>query len=144
MASTQTLLSESRWRGVSLAALIRAELSPYATGENTKLDGPDVYLSPNATHGVAMVLHELSTNAAKYGALSQQSGQVSVQWTVTDEHSAAATLKIQWEESGGPKVTTPARQGHGTGVIRDLIGYELDGSVDLVFAPDGVRCSIEC
>jgi two-component sensor histidine kinase len=142
MASTQGLLSETRWRGVSLARLIRAELAPYTTTTNATLDGPDVLLTPQATHGVGMVLHELTTNAAKYGALSQQGGQVSVRWTMADKHSAASTLRIQWEEAGGPKVAPPARQGHGSSVIRGLLGYELDGSVDLVFAPDGVRCTI--
>jgi two-component sensor histidine kinase len=142
MASTQALLSETRWRGVNLANVIRAELEPYKTAANVTLDGPEVLLTPNATHGVAMVLHELTTNAAKYGALSQQGGQVSVRWMVTDKHSAAAMLRIQWKETGGPKVTPPARQGHGSSVIRDLLRYELDGSVDLVFASDGVRCAI--
>jgi two-component sensor histidine kinase len=142
MASTQTLLSKTRWRGVNLANVIRAELEPYKTTANVTLDGPEVLLTPNATHGVAMVLHELTTNAAKYGALSHQGGRVAVRWTVTDKHSAAAMLRILWNETGGPKVAPPARQGHGSKVIRDLLSYELDGSVDLVFEPDGVRCAI--
>jgi hypothetical protein len=77
-----------------------------------------------------------------HGALSQQGGHVSVRWTVMDKHSAAAMLRIQWKETGGPKVAPPARQGHGSSLIRDLLNYELDGSVDLVFAPDGVSCTI--
>jgi two-component system, chemotaxis family, CheB/CheR fusion protein len=143
MANAQTLLSQSRWQGVSLADLIRTELEPYATGTNTSLDGPVVHLTPNAAHGVAMVMHELTSNAAKYGALSKQGGQVSVWWNVTDERSPAATLSIKWVEAGGPKVEVPARQGHGSAVIRDLLSYELDGNVDLVFAPEGVRCTID-
>src|SRR5262249_25261935 len=119
MASTQGLLSETRWRGVNLANLIRAELEPYKTTANATLDGPEVLLTPKATHGVGMVLHELTTNAAKYGALSQQGGQVSVRWMVTDKHSAAGMLRIEWKETGGPKVAPPARQGHGSSVIRD-------------------------
>jgi two-component sensor histidine kinase len=142
MASAQALLSKTRWRGVNLADLIRTELEPYETTANATLDGPQVLLTPRATHGVAMVVHELTTNAAKYGALSQQGGQVSVRWMVMDRHSAVAMLWIQWKETGGPKVAPPARQGHGSGLIRDLLNYELDGSVDLVFAPDGVSCTI--
>ena len=142
MASTQGLLSKTRWRGVNLADLIRAELAPYMTTTNATLDGPEVLLTPNATHGVAMVLHELATNAAKYGALSQQGGRVSVRWTVVNKHPAAAMLRIQWKEAGGPEVMPPARQGYGSSVIRDLVSFELDGSVELVFPPDGVCCTI--
>jgi two-component sensor histidine kinase len=142
MASAQALLRKTRWRGVNLANLIRTELEPYETTANATLDGPEILLTPRATHGVAMVFHELTTNAAKYGALSQQGGHVSVQWTVTDKHSAATMLWIQWKETGGPKVAPPAHQGHGSSLIRDLLSYELDGGVDLVFAPDGVCCII--
>jgi two-component sensor histidine kinase len=142
MASAQALLSKTRWRGVNLANLIRTELEPYETTANATLNGPEVLLTPRATHGLAMVLHELTTNAAKYGALSQQRGQVSVQWMVKEKHSGARILWIQWKETGGPKVAPPARQGHGSSLIRNLLNYELDGSVELVFAPDGVSCTI--
>src|SRR5262249_1237175 len=138
MANTQTLLGQSRWQGVSLADLIGAELHPYATGTNTKLDGPAVYLTPDATQAVAILIHELTTNAVKYGALSQQGGQVSVWWTVKEE--PVATLMIEWVEAGGPKVAMPTRKGYGSGVIRELLSYELNGKVDLVFAHEGVRC----
>ena len=143
MASTQTLLSQSRWRGVSLADLIRAELSPYATSTNTSVEGPAVYLTPTASHAVAMVIHELVTNAAKYGALSQPGGRVSVQWTLTTEHTRAARLRIEWKETGGPRVSPPTRLGYGSSVIRDLLAYGLGGRVDLLFEADGVRCTIE-
>jgi two-component sensor histidine kinase len=143
MASAQALLSESRWRGVNLTSLIRAELAPYATATNTNLDGPTIHLRPEATHAVAMVMHELATNAAKYGALSQPDGQVSVRWRLAAKPPAGSVLEIQWEETGGPAVTGPERQGYGSGVVRDLLSYELGGKVDLKFAPLGVRCSIE-
>ena len=90
-----------------------------------------------------MVIHELTTNAAKHGALSQSGGQVSVQWSLTREQSHAAMLKIEWVESGGPEVKMPARQGYGSSVITGVIDYELGGRVDRVFAPDGMRCTIE-
>jgi two-component sensor histidine kinase len=143
MAGAQALLSESRWRGVNLTSLIRAELDPYAKASNTNLDGPAVYLTAEATHAVAMVMHELATNAAKYGALSQPDGKVSVRWLLTPKVSQGAALKIQWDETGGPEVAIPDRQGYGSGVIRDLLTYELGGKVDLTFARHGVRCSIE-
>ncbi|HEU0059625.1 MAG TPA: HWE histidine kinase domain-containing protein [Hyphomicrobiaceae bacterium] len=143
MASAQALLSESRWRGVNLSSLTGAELAPYATTTNTTLNGPAVHLRPEATHAVAMVMHELATNAAKYGALSQPDGQVAVRWRLTAKPSADGVLEIHWEETGGPEVADPDRQGYGSGVIRDLLSYELGGKVDLRFARGGVRCSIE-
>jgi len=137
MAATQTLLSQSH-RSVSVADLVRIELRPYATRTNTGVDGPPVYLLPAASYALGMVLHELATNAAKYGALSQPGGHVSVRWRQT-----AGTLRIEWIETGGPRVVAPARQGYGSTVIRDLLTYEMGGKVDLVFESDGVRCTIE-
>jgi two-component sensor histidine kinase len=138
MARTQALLSQSRGR-VSVADLVRTELRPFATGANTSVDGPPVLLSPAASHALAMVVHELATNAAKYGALSRPGGRISVRWG----HSPARVLKIEWEETGGPRVAAPAREGYGSSVIRDLLAYELGGRVNLIFEPDGVRCTIE-
>lgn len=129
MASAQALLSESRWRGVNLTSLIRAELAPYATATNTNLDGPTIHLRPEATHAVAMVMHELATNAAKYGALSQPDGQVSVRWRLAAKPPAGSVLDIQWEETGGPAVTGPERQGYDSRVVRDLLSYELARSI---------------
>jgi two-component sensor histidine kinase len=143
MAGAQALLSESHWRGVNLTSLIRAELDPYTTASNTNLDGPTVYLTAEATHAVAMVMHELATNAAKYGTLSRPEGKVSVRWLLAPKISQGAALTIQWDETGGPEVAIPDRQGYGSGVIRDLLTYELGGKVDLTFARHGVRCSIE-
>jgi two-component sensor histidine kinase len=143
MAGTQNLLSGSHWRGVDLANLIRAELEPYTSGTNINIEGPAVFLTPTASHALAMVLHELATNAAKYGALSRVAGSVSVRWTLPAEHRPGGMLRIEWQEAGGPKVTVPVRKGYGTGVIRDLLAYGHGGRVDLVFAASGVRCTIE-
>jgi two-component sensor histidine kinase len=141
MARTQTLLGQSTTQSISLADLVRTEVGPYATASNTEIHGPAVYLLSAASHAVAMVLHELATNAAKYGALSQPGGHVSVQWRQTSDPSPM--LRIEWKETGGPQVAAPAREGYGSSVIRDLLAYELGGRADLVFAFDGVRCTIE-
>ena len=90
-----------------------------------------------------MVLHELATNAAKYGALSTKEGRVSVRW---DRHLNAdprSHLVLEWQEIGGPPVVAPGESGYGTSTIRDLIPYEFAGTVDLVLAPEGVRCRLE-
>jgi NO-binding membrane sensor protein with MHYT domain/two-component sensor histidine kinase len=143
MAYTHALLSRGRWNGVSLADLVRRELEPYMSDRNVMVDGPDVVLTADATQALAMVLHELVTNAAKYGALSVARGQVFVQWGYRSDGSAQGTLTIAWQETGGPMVENPTRCGFGTSVIRDLIPYELGGAVDLTHAADGVRCRIE-
>src|SRR5215510_5174601 len=136
MTATQTLLDQSR-RSVSVADLVRTELRPYVTRTNSSVDGPGADLLPAASHALAMVLHELATNAAKYGALSRAGGHVSVRWRQT-----ADMLRIEWKETGGPRVVAPVRQGYGSTVIRDLLTYEVGGRVDLEFEQDGVRCTI--
>jgi two-component sensor histidine kinase len=90
-----------------------------------------------------MALHELTTNAAKHGALSTDDGRVSVRWSRTRTADAGACLRIQWQETGGPPVQPPQRSSYGTEVICHLVPYELDGTVDLVFAPEGIRCDIQ-
>jgi two-component sensor histidine kinase len=88
------------------------------------------------------VLHELVTNAAKYGALSSPEGRVSVSWDRLSGGTGPATLAIAWREFGGLPVAATAKSGYGTSLIRDLIPHELGGTVDLELAPDGVRCRI--
>jgi two-component sensor histidine kinase len=90
-----------------------------------------------------MVFHELATNAAKFGAISTRAGCVAVCWSRRPNGQAEDKLSIRWEESGGPTVATPTRLGYGTRVVRHMVPYELGGTVDLVHAPEGVRCDIE-
>jgi PAS domain S-box-containing protein len=143
MASTHELLSHRAWRGIPLAELLGRELAPYATDHNTQIAGPEVTLSAEAGHSIAMVLHELTTNAAKYGALSRREGRVCVQWHWPAKGNAPEALIIEWQEIGGPSIAAASKSGYGTSVIRDLVPYELGGSVDLVLAPEGVRCRLE-
>jgi two-component sensor histidine kinase len=89
-----------------------------------------------------MVLHELATNAAKYGALSNDHGRVSVRWRLKRGPSRGKLI-LEWKEIGGRRVAAPNASGYGTSVIQDLIPYELGGAVHYVFAPDGVRCTLE-
>jgi two-component sensor histidine kinase/integral membrane sensor domain MASE1 len=142
LASTHELLSHRRWRGLTLSDLLRRELAPYRVSNNSEIDGPEVTLSAEAGQAVAMVLHELATNAAKHGALSTREGRVSVRWH-WPPNGNQDRLVIEWEESGGPCVEVPSKSGFGTSVIGDLIPYELGGRVDLAFARDGLRCRVE-
>ena len=99
-------------------------------------------LKAEATQAVATVLHELTTNAAKYGALSNRSGRVSVRWQWL-QNLSHDRLVIEWQETGGPPVIAPSRSGYGTSIIRELIPFEFGGAVELSFAPEGTRCRLE-
>lgn len=142
LARTHELLSQGHWRGVSLAEIARRELAPYGA-DNAEIGGPRVTLTAEAAQAVAMVLHELTTNAAKYGALSQRRGRVRLSWWWL-RNGSNGWLAIEWREIGGPPVTAPSRRaGYGTSVVRELVPFELGGKADLVFAADGVRCRLE-
>jgi PAS domain S-box-containing protein len=142
MAAAHTLLSDSGWQKVGLGTLVRNQLAPYATGTNMMISGTDVVLNAAETQAVARVLHELATNAAKYGALSTPSGQVSVNWNLKP-NGAVTHLTLVWRELGGPPVASEHPSSYGTNLIRNLIPHELGGTVDLVFAKEGVNCRIE-
>jgi PAS domain S-box-containing protein len=143
MANTHSLLSRGRWQGASLAELVAGELAPWGMDRIVAVCGPRVFLAAEATQALAMVLHELATNAAKYGALSTERGHVAVRWHCRTAAGAPTALCLDWQERDGPAVVPPRAPGYGTSVIQDLIPYELGGAVDLAFAAAGVRCSIE-
>src|SRR5262249_44332604 len=113
------------------------------TASNTCIEGPDVVLSAEAGQTLAMVFHELATNAAKFGAISVKSGSVAVRWKFTRNGHVESLLCIHWEESGGPHVVPPARSGFGPSAVSELIPYELGGSVDLMHLTEGVRCELQ-
>jgi PAS domain S-box-containing protein len=142
IAAAHVLLSQSRWSGVGLSDLIHHQLAPYTTDGNTTISGPEVMLTAAETQAVAMVFHELVTNAAKHGALSSPDGKVSVSWDRTGA-DAAAVLTVRWRERGGPPIAAPIQSGYGSSLIRDLIPHELGGTVDLRFPFDGASCTIE-
>ena len=142
LANTHARLSRNSWHGVDLAELVRGELAPCVRDGNTLVDGPAVDVTADSVQTVAIVIHELTTNAAKYGALSNGSGRVSVRWH-WQPNGLRDGLVLEWCETGGPPVVAPSVPGYGTGVIRDLIPYELGGKVDYLLAADGVRCKLE-
>jgi PAS domain S-box-containing protein len=143
MANAHALLSRSHWEGVRLADLVHSELEPCARNGGASIEGPNILLLAEATQPVAIALHELVTNALKYGALSSPRGQITVRWQCQSSGGADENLLIEWIESGGPTVVAPKQVGYGIRAIRSLIPYELCGSVDLAFDPGGVRCRIE-
>ena len=143
MARAHELLSFGRWQGLSLTELVQREVAPYATGNNTEINGPKVVLTPEAGQAMAVVLHELTTNAAKYGALSARNGRVSIRWSQRRNGQSRSHLLFEWQEIGGPHIEAPGKPSYGTSTIRDLIPYEFGGAVELLLAPEGVRCRLE-
>jgi two-component sensor histidine kinase len=141
LANTHDLLSRAHWHGIGLAEIAERELAPYGRGHSEVL-GPSVTLRAEAAQAVAMVLHELTTNAAKYGALSKRNGCVLLKWW-WQQVGGDPRLVFEWKEVGGPRVGEPSRSGYGSSVVRELIPFELDGTVDLAFAKDGLRCRVE-
>ena len=141
LANTHDLLSWAHWHGVALAEIVQREFGPYGRG-NSDVGGPSVTLKAEAAQAVAMVLHELTTNAAKYGAFSKRNGRVLLKWW-WQQNGGDPRLVIEWKEVGGPPVVPPSRSGYGTSVVRELIPFELGGTVDLEFAADGLECRLE-
>ena len=143
LANTHALLSRSRWEGVGLGELVRTELAFCTKAKSALIDGPEIELAAEATQPVAMVLHELATNAAKYGALSSAHGRVLVRWRGPANGHSNGKLVLEWRETGGPPVTAPNVAGFGTSVICDVIPYELGGAVHYELARDGACCRLE-
>jgi PAS domain S-box-containing protein len=138
LANVHALFVQSRWTGASLRSLVVDELSPYSTeGTSTRIDGPPVLLPQDAAQTIAVALHELATNAAKYGALSREGGHVDVVWSQTED----GLLGIHWAERGGPPVSTPSHRGFGTRVIDSMLRV-LNGKVYLDWRPEGLECKI--
>ena len=138
MASAHELLTATRWRGASLAHIAAAELGGLAPGQ-ARWDGPDVTLTARAANAVSLALHELATNAVKYGALSVESGRVEVTWI----HPAGGGFTLRWIESGGPRVNPPERRGFGTTLLERVTGRELGGDCRVEYRADGVRAVLQ-
>ena len=138
LAGSHDLLSAVEYKGASLLALIRSQLSHYEElfGTRIRLDGADLMLRPEAAQNIGVALHELSTNAAKYGALSNDAGVVEIAWSVGAD--APPLLALRWQESGGPPVRSPTRRGFGRVVMERITGQALDGRSEIRFEPDGV------
>jgi two-component sensor histidine kinase len=135
------LLIADNWHGASLRMLVEQQLGEHAEqfGETIAIEGEDVMLKPEAVHNLGLALHELATNAQKYGSLSIPCGQVRIQWQFCEE---ASKLKLVWQERGGPEVAPPQRSGFGRAMIETVVGKALEGDVSLSFPPKGVRCVI--
>lgn len=139
LSRAHDILTRESWSGASLAAVVREAIAPYRDQHRERLhaDGPTVWLPPRHALAFAMMLHELCTNAVKYGALSNQDGRVDIHW------SSNEVLRLQWTESGGPPVIRPNERGFGSRLIERGLRHEMGGKVSLDFAPAGVQCTVE-
>ena len=140
LSNAHTLLAQSRWEGADLHRLIAEELSPYCEdGERrAQIKGPSLVLEPMTAQSIAVAVHELTTNAVKYGALSAPAGRLQIEW----ERPGAGGLLLRWTEAGGPPVVPPTRQGFGTRVIDRMIRDQLKGEVRFDWRPQGLVCEI--
>ena len=140
LSATHDLLTQSEWGTTPIAAVVGAELAPYAHDESHRVvcEGPTVELAPNDALSLGLALHELATNASKYGSLSTEGGTVSVTWELAADNLA----RLHWAESGGPPVPQQRQRGFGTDLIEKIVAHELRHPVELVFAPEGVRCTL--
>lgn len=140
LSSTHNALTRGGWEMASLRELFDHEMKPYAE-EQIRLRGADVQLGAKQTLALGMVLHELATNAAKYGALSSPDGTLDVAWAV-EPGEGSDLLRIEWSEVGGPLVAAPARKGFGSRLIQASIEQELGGAAALRYEADGFKCSL--
>jgi PAS domain S-box-containing protein len=137
-------LTIHHWESADLRELLSGSLAPYAGGgpERVILRGEDVVLRPRAVLTLAMAVHELTTNAAKYGALSVSSGRIEIHWQPVRGDNGRPMLRIDWVEQCGPSVTAPEQRGFGSKLIEGSIAAELGGTAHLAFEPQGLRCEI--
>jgi PAS domain S-box-containing protein len=137
LAAAHNLLTREQWEGVTLAELVRAATLPLGA-ERISASGPAMTVTPKAAVALAMAIHELGTNAIKYGALSNEGGTVDIAWSVNDD-----IFVLEWREHDGPKVTAPAQRGFGVRMIERVLASDINGSVSMKFLTDGLQCCVE-
>ena len=137
LARVHTVLSLSSWQGAEIRRLVDEELAPYSDGNQIALSGPEIQLQPATAQTLALALHELVTNSAKYGALSTQDGRLSIRW-----ETETGLLRLAWEESGGPAVETPIARGFGTQSVIASIELQLGGRAEFDWRREGLLCRL--
>jgi two-component sensor histidine kinase/PAS domain-containing protein len=142
LAIAHDILTQTRWIGIGLSELLAAVLAPYCTPEEPRISisGPPILLPAHAVVPLSMVLHEMTTNAAKYGALSARRGNIAITWQVSG--GSEQSVELVWQERGGPAVKSDASGGFGTRLIDHVISHDLDGSTQIDFDPAGARWTI--
>ncbi|MGE4196768.1 MAG: MASE1 domain-containing protein [Phycisphaerales bacterium] len=145
LANVHGMLARSHWQGVDVEAIVLRTLQPHVGEDRHRLrtSGPRITLPARGVGPLGMTLHELATNAAKYGSLSTPTGIVEVEWKIGVDTKGQRRLRLRWVESGGPTVGMPAAEGFGTRLIRAGLAHEIGATVELAFDPSGARCDID-
>jgi two-component sensor histidine kinase len=143
LSKAHDILTQESWEGAPLRQIINEAAAPHGALARDRFDieGPEVWLTPKRALALALALHELCTNAMKYGALSNDEGRVRIEWTVAST-DGARELRMHWTEMDGPRVTPPRKRGFGSRLIEHGLGQDLGGEVRIDFASTGVTCSI--
>jgi PAS domain S-box-containing protein len=146
LSASQDLVVKNEWKEIPLADLVGSQLAPFADllGTRIQLRGPHLRISPTAAQALGMALHELATNAGKYGSLSTASGSVDVDWSLDTAQGAPGRFLMAWIESGGPPTIPPTRRGFGTNVTTNLTRHALDAEVSVDYAPSGLVWRLSC
>jgi PAS domain S-box-containing protein len=141
LSANQELLFRNEWKGVEIESLVRAQLAHFADLIDSRIavQGPVLHLNPTGAQAIGLALHELATNTGKYGALSNDAGRVDIRWVTEGE-----TFTMSWTERAGPPVSPPQRRGFGTVVMKDMAERNVNGTVDLEYAPSGVTWRLTC
>ena len=144
LSASHDLLVNSKWHSVNIRDLVLSQLSHFDDLINDRIVCSDTKakLNSNAAQAIGLALHELITNAAKYGALSTSDGTISITWAI-EGSATEPRFKIQWQEKGGPPVTKPIRQGFGHSVLLQMAPYSLGATVDLSFPPEGLKWHLD-
>jgi two-component sensor histidine kinase len=137
LAAAHNLLTKQKWESASMEQIVRTALAPFCAPERCRAEGPSLKITPQTAVTLALALHELATNASKYGALSVENGKIDVTWSDED-----GRFDMVWQESGGPAVHPPTSDGFGMRLIKRSLAAELRGSVDIDFEETGLRCRI--
>jgi two-component sensor histidine kinase/HAMP domain-containing protein len=142
LSQTYDILTDQNWRGASLQTVVRDSLATQFPEGRFRLSGPDPHIKPNAALALSLALHELATNALKYGALSTPTGSVDVNWSMED--GATPSFLMTWTESGGPPATTPEREGFGSRLLGRILAQQLSGTTAVEWLPTGLRFTVRC
>ncbi|NIX76292.1 sensor histidine kinase [Microvirga terricola] len=143
LSATHNILTEALWESACMREILSAELEPFGGIDERRVSavGDEIRLTPHQALTFGMAFHELATNAAKYGALSAPQGSIDIAWRTEQDSSGRSLLKVDWVERNGPPVHEPTRKGFGSKLIERGIRHELEGSLDMRFLTEGLRCS---
>jgi two-component sensor histidine kinase len=140
LSNGHDLITRANWDSAELKDVV-AQLLTMHGRQRFEIDGPDLRLSPKSALALTLALHELATNAAKYGALSVPTGRVVIKWSI--KHETSSGLIFRWEEQNGPEVSPPSRRGFGSQLIERVLAGELQGKVQITYDPTGIVCEID-